>query len=326
MANILVTGGAGFIGSHSAKKIIHAGHNVIVFDNVTTGFREAIPKEAAFILGDVCDTLLLSRIIKDHKIDAVVHFAAKLNVEESIRLPLEYYKNNTGGVLSLVHACKDNSIDKIVFSSTAAVYGDNTQTGNITEDSPKGAINPYGHSKYFSEQILRDAEKAYGIRSIIFRYFNVAGAALDGTNGQRTAAAYHLIHLASLAAVGKRSQLSVYGSDYPTTDGTCVRDYIHVEDLADIHALGVTSLLQGGVSDVYNCGYGAGFSVLEVIAAMKSVSGVDFPVIPTGRRPGDPARLVADSTKLQKVLKWVPQRNDIELICRTAYDWERKRI
>jgi UDP-glucose 4-epimerase len=326
MGKILVTGGAGYIGSHTITKLLEAGHDVVVYDNITTGFREAVPAAATFVEGDIRDSVNLSRTFAEHKIEAVIHFAAKLNVAESIRLPLDYYDNNTGGVVSLVKVCNENRVDKIVFSSTAAVYGDNVATGNIVETSPKGPINPYGHSKLFSEQILKDAEHAYGIRSVRFRYFNVAGAAADGTNGQRTADAYHLVHLASQAAIGKRASLSVFGTDYPTADGTCVRDYIHVEDLADIHVLGLSALMEGQPSDVFNCGYGQGFSVHEVITAMKKVSGQDFPVVMAERRSGDPARLVADSSKLQRILKWTPQRNDIELICRSAYEWEMKRI
>ncbi len=323
---VLVTGGAGYIGSHTAEKLIKAGFEVCVFDNLSTGFYEAIPQGVDFVDGDVRDRVFLSKIMQERSIQAVVHFAAKLNVAESLKQPFEYYDNNTHGVLSLTRACVENKIDKVVFSSTAAVYGDSTQVGSIIEDAPKLPLNPYGHSKLFSEQILRDAELAYGLRSVRFRYFNVAGASADGKNGQRTADAYHLIHLASLAAVGKRSQLSIFGTDYPTPDGTCVRDYIHVEDLADIHVLGVQSLFAGGASDVFNCGYGHGYSVKEVITAMKKTSGVDFSVVETHRRAGDPASLVANSSKLKQKLNWKPQRDDLELICRSAYEWEKKRL
>lgn len=324
MAKVLVPGGAGYIGSHTAQKLIETGHHVIVYDNFSTGFRDAIPANADIIVGDIRDQTLLSRVLSEHGIDIVVQFAAKLNVEESTRLPFDYYENNTGGMISILQACKENKVDKIVFSSTAAVYGNSVQQGLIKEDSPKSPLNAYGWSKYFCEQILMDAWKAHSIRSIHFRYFNVAGAAEDGTNGQRTKNAYHLIHLASLTAAGKRPELNIYGNDYPTKDGTCVRDYIHVEDLADIHVLGVEHLLKGGSSDVFNCGYGRGYSVKEVIEAMKEVSGVDFPVKVVSRRPGDPARLVADSSKLQTVLNWTSQRNDLKKICRSALEWERK--
>lgn len=324
MSKILVTGGAGYIGSHTAQKLLDSGFEVVVYDNITTGFQEAIPHKAQFIRGDVRDRELLSCVMAENDISAVVHFAAKLNVAESVRQPLEYYDNNTMGVLSLAQACEKNKVDKIVFSSTAAVYGDQVQEGNILESSPKGPLNPYGHSKLFSEQILVDQEKSAGLRSVRLRYFNVAGGAMDGKNGQRTANAYHLIHLASQAAVGKRQQLSIFGTDYPTADGTCVRDYIHVEDLADIHVIGVKYLLDGGQSDVFNCGYGQGYSVKEVIETVKKVSPRDFPVILEGRRPGDPARLVADSSKLQKNLNWQPRLNDLTKICKTAIEWEAK--
>ncbi len=320
---ILVTGGAGYIGSQTAQKLIEAGHDVVVYDNLSTGFKNAIPEKADFIFGDVRDRLMLSRIIKDKAIEAVVHFAAKLIVPESIEKPTEYYENNTLGVVALTQACIENNVKKIVFSSTAAVYGNANQGKQvISEDSKTEPLNPYGSSKLMAEQILFDCEKPYGIKTACLRYFNVAGAALDGKNGQRTKNATHLIKVASESACGKRSVLDLFGTDYPTQDGTCVRDYIHVEDLADLHVHALDYLAQGGSSEVFNCGYGHGFSVREVIQAVKKVSGVDFEVQEKPRRPGDAASLVADASKIKKVFGWSPTRNSIELICQSAYQWE----
>lgn len=323
--NILVTGGAGYIGSHTVDMLLKQNHRVTVLDNITTGFLEAVPVGAEFVRGDVRDIDCLNQVFTTHKIEAVIHFAAKLNVAESVVKPLEYYENNTTGVINLVRVCRDNKTDKIVFSSTAASYGDNGGEGLISESTLTGPLNPYGHSKLMSEQVLRDAESAYGIRSVSLRYFNVAGAAADGKNGQRTQDAFHLIHLASLAACGRRSGLKIFGTDYPTPDGTCIRDYIHVEDLADLHVLALKYLIEGGKTDIFNCGYGEGYSVKQVVEAVKRVSGVDFLTEIVGRRAGDAASLVANSSKVRQSFNWKPKRNDLELICRSAYLWEKSR-
>ena len=319
---ILVTGGAGYIGSHTTNQLLNAGHEVLVYDNLSTGFREAVAPRASFVEADVRDTKKLSDVMKSFQAEAVIHFAAKLNVAESIERPIEYYDNNTNGVVSLINACRENRVDKIVFSSTAAVYGNEVAEGLIKEGAPIKPINPYGWSKFLSEQILRDAEKAYGIRTVILRYFNVAGASTDGKNGQRTASAYHLIHIASQAVVGKRRGMGVFGSDYPTFDGTCVRDYIHVEDLAELHILGLGYLRDNGFTDTFNCGYGHGYSVKQVINAMKTVTQKDIAVEHLGRRAGDPASLVASSEKAKSKLGWNPKYNSIELICSSAAAWE----
>jgi UDP-glucose 4-epimerase len=321
---VLVTGGAGYIGSHTVGRLLASGFEVVVYDNLTTGFKVAVPEGVELVVGDIRDQALLTQVMKDHKVGAVIHFAAMLNVAESLTIPLDYYDNNTAGVLSLARACVAAGISKVVFSSTAAVYGDVEGDGLLTEDIPKAPINPYGHSKLMSEQILQDFEKAYGLKSIRLRYFNVAGAADNGLNGQRTKKAFHLIHLASQTAAGIRSEMKIFGTDYPTQDGTCIRDYIHVEDLADVHVLALKHLLSGGTSDVFNCGYGEGFSIFQVLSTVKKVSGVNFPVEEVGRRAGDPAKLVADSTKLQSKLGWVPKRNDIDLICKSSCEWEQK--
>lgn len=322
--NILVTGGAGYIGSHTAQALLNSGHQIIIFDNTTTGFLEAIPLGAKFVRGDVRKRDLLVDVLKKYSIEAVVQFAAKLIVPESIEKPMEYYENNTMGVLALTQACVEANVKMVVFSSTAAVYGDVKIDGLITEESPKAPLNPYGSSKLMSEQILRDCEAPHGLRSVCLRYFNVAGAAEDGKNGQRTANATHLIKVASQAACGKRASVGIFGTDYPTPDGTGVRDYIHVEDLADLHVLALNYLNEGGKSEIFNCGYGHGFSVREVIDTVKKVSGVDFKVEEQPRRAGDAATLVADSSKVRKAFNWTPKRDNLELICKTAYEWEKK--
>ncbi len=348
LARVLVTGGAGYIGSHTVTALLLAGHQPVVFDNLSTGFAidfsamtnqasSGLPKRPVpFIQGDVRNRLSLSKVMRDHKIEAVLHFAAKLNVAESVSLPLDYYENNTLGVLNLAQACLENKIDKVVFSSTAAVYGNglNAQAAQpneifsktISESSPLAPLNPYGHSKLMSEQILADSERAFGLRAIVLRYFNVAGAAENGCNGQRTRDAFHLIHLASQAACGLRPSLTVFGTDYPTPDGTCLRDYLHVEDLADAHVLALQHLLDGGKSDVFNCGYSQGVSVLEVISTMKKISGVDFATSLGERRVGDAISLVANAQRIKATLNWIPKRNDLELICRTALNWERAKL
>lgn len=321
---VLVTGGAGYIGSHTVQKLLDAGYGVVVYDNITTGFREAIPAGAELVMGDVRDKLMLSRVMKDKKISAVVHFAAKLIVPESVEKPLDYYENNTAGVLTLAQACLENDVKKVVFSSTAAVYGDASVSGLITEASPTGPLNPYGQSKLMSESILRDCEKPHGLKSVCLRYFNVAGAAVSGNNGQRTKNATHLIKVASEAACGKRESVGIFGTDYPTPDGTGVRDYIHVEDLAELHVLALKYLSDGGDSQIFNCGYGRGFSVREVIDTVRKVSGVNFKVIEQPRRAGDAAQLVADSSKIRKAFSWTPKYDNLELICQTAYNWEKR--
>lgn len=320
---ILVTGAAGYIGSHATNSLLKSDHEVIAFDNLSTGFLSAIPSRVKFVEGDIRNTDLLARVLAENNIQAVMHFAAKLKVPESITKPLEYYDNNISGTISLIQACNMSRVNKVIFSSTAAVYGTaNGHDGLVTENSIISPINPYGSSKLMAERILQDAETAHGLKSVILRYFNVAGAAVDGKNGQRTADASHLIKVASEAACGKREQVQIFGTDYPTKDGSGVRDYIHVEDLIDAHILALNYLDQGGQSQILNCGYGRGYSVLEVIETMKRVSGTRFGVLNQERRLGDAPHLVADSSKLKKLLGWTPKREDLDLICRTSYEWE----
>ena len=320
---ILVTGAAGYIGSHAVNSLLKSDFEVVAYDNLSTGFRSAVPSQVKFIDGDIRSTDLLTRVLEENNIQAVLHFAAKLKVPESITKPLDYYDNNISGTISLIQACKTANVNKVIFSSTAAVYGTaNGNEGLVSENSIVAPINPYGSSKFMAEKILQDAETAHGIKSVILRYFNVAGAAVDGKNGQRTADASHLIKVASEAAIGKRQQVQVFGTDYPTKDGSGVRDYIHVEDLIDAHILALQYLLKGGESQIMNCGYGRGYSVLEVLEAMKRISGTSFGVLTQDRRIGDAPHLVADSTKLKKLLGWAPKRDDLDLICRTSFEWE----
>lgn len=326
---VLITGGAGYIGSHISDQLISQGYDVIVYDNLSTGFKEAVPTKAKFILGDVRDTEKLSSALKNESIEVVIHLAAKLILLESIKDPLLYYGNNTVGVLSLVQACRQSSVNKIVFSSSASVYGDSVfsqsnQSLLFVENSPKNPITPYGWSKLHSEQILKDAENAYGIQSVSLRFFNAAGASIDSSNGQRSAYAGHLIKICAEAACGKRKLVEIFGDNYPTADGTGVRDYIHVQDLADIHTQALKYLLRGGRSESFNCGYGKGYSVKEVIHMMKQVSGVDFSAHVTSRREGDASCLIADSSRMREVLSWTPKFDSLELICKTAYEWEKR--
>ena len=323
MKRVLVTGGAGYIGSHTAAQLVEAGRHVVVLDNLCCGHRWAVPERAHFERGDIADQNLVGQLIGDHKIDALIHFAAHVVVPESVDDPAKYYRNNVFGSLNLLEACADGGVGQVVFSSSAAVYGV-AHGGPIAEDAATSPINPYGSSKLITEWTLRDLAAATGrFRFVALRYFNVAGARADGTLGQATPRATHLIKVACEAACGARPGLSVFGDDYPTRDGTCIRDYIHVEDLAAAHLDALDYLHRGGESIAMNCGYGHGHSVAEVVACVKSVSGADFPVTIEPRRPGDPPELVADNTRIRQHLGWRPRYDDLPTICRTAYEWER---
>lgn len=295
----------------------------MVFDNLSTGFKESVPQEAVFCQGDVLSLENLRGVFEKYRPSVIVHFAAKLNIKESLEQPFEYYQTNVGGLLNVLQLVKEFGVQYFILSSTGSIFGNEIQSRPIREDDPAKPVNPYGRSKHFCEMILDDVAKVYGFKYCTLRYFNVAGAALNGENGQRTAKPYHLIHLGAQVVSGKKSKMSIFGTDYPTTDGTCIRDYIHVEDLADAHCLALEYLIGGGESVQLNCGYGQGFSVREVINCLRGISEVPFEVIEEPRRPGDPVSLVADSSKAKKVLGWQPARDKLELICRSAINWEK---
>lgn len=321
-----MTGGAGYIGSHVVKQLgEETDHEITVLDNLATGFRESI-LYGDFIEADLSDFARIEQIIKEGNYDAVIHFAASLVVPESVEKPLKYYLNNTANTANLIKQCVDYGVDKFIFSSTAATYGEPAPDEvPVTEESPTAPINPYGSSKLMSETVLRDAAAAYkDFNYIALRYFNVAGASLDGKIGQSTKNATLLIKVAAETALGKREKMFIFGDDYPTPDGTCIRDYIHVEDLASAHIKALEYLEKEQQSGVFNCGYGHGFSVKEVLDTMKKVSGVDFPVEIKERRAGDPAILISDNSKIRNIMGWEPKYDDLELICKTGLEWEKK--
>ncbi|MGB9711217.1 MAG: UDP-glucose 4-epimerase GalE [Thermodesulfovibrio sp.] len=319
---VFVTGGAGYIGSHVVKMLGERGYSVLTYDNLSFGHREAV-LYGKLIVADLSDRQTLKQTIKEYKPDAVMHFAASIVVPESVKEPVKYYRNNFCNTLNLVEACLEHGVKNFIFSSSAAVYGI-PEKCPVNEDAPINPINPYGHSKAMVERMLHEVAQTSDFRYVSLRYFNVAGADGSGRLGQRRKDATHLITVAVKTALGKRPYLEIYGTDYPTEDGTCIRDYIHVDDLADAHILVLDYLLQGGKSDIFNCGYGHGYSVREVVEATKKVTGVDFKVIETGRRDGDPPELVAESTKLKNSLGWQPRYDDLHYIIKTAYEWERK--
>ncbi|MCY4051637.1 MAG: UDP-glucose 4-epimerase GalE [Gammaproteobacteria bacterium] len=322
---VMVTGGAGYIGSHAVLKLLQAGYYVCVIDNLYSGHRWAVPQEAIFLHLDIHDREGLSKAIIQHQIDSVIHFAGHIVVSESVQNPSKYYQNNVLGSLNLIKCCIHHKIKHFVFSSSAAVYGipDSRQVHERDRLTP---INPYGRSKLMTEWMLEDFSKSIPdtFRYAALRYFNVAGANMQGSLGQSTANATHLIKAASEAVCGLRPFLSIYGDDYDTPDGTCVRDYIHVDDLAEAHLHALKFIQLQDQSITLNCGYGLGYSVQEVIDCMKLISGSKFPVKIEARRPGDPPQLIANPDKIQKLLKWVPKHNNLEQICQSALDWESK--
>ena len=320
---VLVTGGAGYIGSHMALELADNGESVVVLDNLSTGIRRLVPQGVPFVEGDVGDEALVSRILSEHRIDAILHFAGSIVVPDSVADPLGYYFNNTVKSRSLLAAAVAHGVKTFIFSSTAAVYGTPRHVP-VAEDAPLLPISPYGASKQMTERMLADTAAAFPLRYGALRYFNVAGADAASRSGQATPKATHLIKVASEVVTGKRAHLEVYGDDYPTADGTCVRDYVHVTDLVRAHWHALQFLRGGGGNLVLNCGYGRGYSILQVIETVKRVSGVDFEVRMGPQRPGDPAELVADAQLIRATLPWRPQFDDIELIVEHALNWERK--
>ena len=320
---ILVTGGAGYIGSHMALELLDAGEKVVVLDNLTTGFRWAVPDKATLVVGDFGDEDLVTETLARYDIEEIIHFAAKIVVPESVSDPLGYYLNNTAKARALIECAVDGGVKHFIFSSTAAVYGEPEQNP-VTEDERLKPISPYGRSKLMTEWMLEDTAKATPLSYVALRYFNVAGADPKGRSGQSTPNATHLIKVAVQAALGRRKGMEVFGTDYATPDGSCLRDYIHVTDLARAHLDALRHLRGGGDSLVCNVGYQRGYSVLEVIDVVKKVSGVDFPVTISGRRAGDPAAIVAANERIRTKLGWTPQHDNLEEIVRQALDWERR--
>jgi UDP-glucose 4-epimerase len=323
---ILVTGGAGYIGAHAVKALEDRGFQVIILDNLVYGHRELVEAnlKAKLVVGDLNDRTFLEQLFTSNKIDAVMHFAAFAYVGESVTDPAKYYQNNVVGTLTLLDAMRQHGVTNFVFSSTCATYG-NPQTIPIAEDHPQHPINPYGAGKLTVERVLQDYDPAYGLKSVIFRYFNAAGADPDGLFGEDHNPETHLIPLVLQTAAGKRASVSIFGTDYETPDGTCIRDYIHVTDLAQAHVLGLEYLLEHQVSQIFNLGNGSGFSVKEVIDTAKQVTGREISIEECPRRSGDPAILIGSSTKARQILGWKPEYADLTTIVKHAWNWHQHR-
>jgi UDP-glucose 4-epimerase len=321
-APVLVTGGAGYIGSHVVLLLRANGYPVVAYDDLSTGHAWAV-LDAELIVGGLAEHARLAALFEERRFGAVLHFAAHIAVEESVREPAKYYRNNSVNALGLFELAAQHGVSSVVFSSTAAVYGE-PETACVDESAPLAPINPYGASKMMAERMLQDIGRAADLRYVILRYFNVAGAEPEARIGQATPGSNHLIKVACATALGQRPLMQIYGTDYPTPDGTCVRDYIHVDDLARAHLHALDYLERGGASSVLNCGYGHGHSVREVIEAVRRVSGVTFPVEEAPRRCGDPSALVASNRKIGEVLGWRPRHDDLDYIVRTALRWEGK--
>lgn len=322
MKNILVVGGAGYIGSHVVEALMDDGFVPVIYDNLSTGHIESVPEGVAFVEGDIHDTALVERVLREYRIDGVIHFAASSLVGESMINPAKYYYNNVEGTLHLLNAMRKADVDKIVFSSTAAVYGEPDEVP-IKENSRLQPTNVYGRSKLMIEQMLADYDMAYDMRYVALRYFNAAGASKRRDIGEDHVTETHLIPLILKTAQGVRDKIAIYGTDYPTEDGTCIRDYIHVCDLAKAHVLALVHLLDGGMSRVYNLGSENGFSVREIIDYAKKVTQIDFSVAEEARRAGDPAVLIASSERIRAELGWVPVYSNVEEIIRTAWKWHK---
>jgi UDP-glucose 4-epimerase len=320
---ILVTGGCGYIGSHAVRQLSEAGYQVVVYDNLSTGFRDSLLHGEELIEADLADRDSLEELFKLHRFKTILHFAAAIVAPESVSQPLKYYGNNTRNTLGLLDTCVRFGVERFIFSSTAAVYGF-PEGGSASEETLLAPINPYGTSKLMSEWMLRDVAAAHGIKYVALRYFNVAGADPQARIGQRTPDATHLIKIACQTALGQRSQAAIYGTDYPTPDGTGIRDYIHIEDLAAAHLSALNYLDSGGESTAINVGYGRGSSVREVLAMVKQVSSIDFKVVEEGRRPGDPACLIAQADKIKQLTDWRPRYDSLQTIVEDAWRWESK--
>lgn len=321
--NILVTGGCGYIGSHVVRRLSLEGYNVVVLDNLSTGFADSLLSGEKLIVADLTDAESLNKVFETNQFDAVIHFAGRIVVPESVERPLDYYNTNTAGTINLLRSCEMYNVDKVIFSSTAAVYG-NVDLDLVTEENRANPTNPYGYSKLMSEQIIQDYSKSSPMRYLILRYFNVAGANPSGKLGQRSRNATHLIKVASEVALGLREYINIFGNDYSTPDGTAIRDYIHIEDLASAHTIGLKYLINGGESSILNCGYGHGFSVREVLSEVGKKCGHEIDIRIAGRRPGDVPVLVADSTKIRNLLGWNPEFDDLGEIVGSALNFERK--
>lgn len=323
MANILVTGGAGYIGSHVVKMLGELGHDITIIDNLSTGRKESI-LYGKLLQFDIGDTDKLENVIKEGNFQACLHFAGSIIVPESVTNPIKYYENNTVKTFGLLKLCHNYGVNRFIFSSTAAVYGD-SESGVCNEDTPIKPLNAYGTTKYMTECMLEDISRAHSdFNFVVLRYFNVAGGNVDGKLGQCSPLSTHLIKIACETALGKREHMSIYGDDYPTKDGTCIRDYIHIDDLASAHVDSLDYLMNGGKSETMNCGYGKGYTVKEVIEVMKKSCNIDFQVKVGDRREGDCAVLISEANKIKDVLGWEPKYDSLALMCKTAYEWEKK--
>lgn len=320
---VLITGGAGYIGSHVVRQLGERGERIVVLDNLSTGFRDAV-LYGDLVVGDIGDSTLVAQILRDHDVDSVMHFAGSTIVPESVSDPLKYYHNNTCNTRALLECCRDNGVRHFIFSSTAAVYGI-PESGIAAEDTPTAPINPYGTSKLMSEWMLRDLAAATDMRYIALRYFNVAGSDPQGRIGQNTPNATLLIKVAAETAVGKREKISIFGTDYPTPDGTGIRDFIHVEDLSDAHLKALDYLRRDGASTILNCAYGHGYSVREVLDTVQRVHGAPFTIEEAPRRPGDPPELIAAADRIRSLLGWVPRYDDLAQIVESSLNWEKTR-